>query len=178
MGFLFMMYLLTANAWADKCQPWECSAELYLTSSSFHSLNLDEYIEVAPALGVGISFNYATKIEMDFRVQYAALNARSHDQLNIPLHLGLVEAGYSYLLWGRFSAGLGMHFLRAREELKRPMLLQDNESDFGHYLRWNTPSWKLGYWNFSLGLSSWSAWTKPNWSHFAGLELKGSWKWY
>tara|TARA_B110000483_G_scaffold33796_1_gene41111 strand:+ start:183 stop:794 length:612 start_codon:yes stop_codon:yes gene_type:complete len=195
LSFIFICLIASATLFGanliDDCQPWECKGGLLtslgvITPFSFSSklVNstseiknakpLSDHIQPAAIFGMGLELNYFNQIEMDLKLQYARLDAINSETEVVPLHLVLVEAGYSYVFYGRWGAGLGMHFIRARSTLDRPMLLEDNESDFGHYLRYSSMRYKVSDVSLGAGITHWSVWTKPAWSQFIGIEIQGS----
>lgn len=181
-----------------ECAPWQCRASvkwltgvispmegvLSSTDGPYRPNRADEQQPYRDALmselmpptmywGFGLEFNYYQALDMDLRIQYARPEVRNSYGTIIPLHQAIIEAGFALNLYGRWEAGLGMHFTSAREKLAKPMLLEDNESDFGHYIRWSSPRYRILQTEWGVGLSQWSAWTLPYWTEFIGVELQG-----
>lgn len=183
----------------QECAPWECRGKILFISGVILPMEglinrtdhayqphgqdedqplrqalFEQLIDPAVTLGLGMEFNYYQSIEMDLRFQYSRLNTLNSYGRPIPLHQAISEFGFAYLFWGRWQTGLSLHFVSARGELEEVMLLEDNESDFGHYFRWSSPRLKIAKTEWGLGLSQWSAWTKPNWTDFVGVEVQGA----
>lgn len=161
----------------QECPPWTCYGRLIITQGAISATyELRDHIPTSYMMGLGLEMNYYKQIEMDLRIQYAMPNTTNSVGESVPLHMALMEAGFAYVApkyWGRYEAGLGMHFTSARSELETTMLIESNESDFGHYVRWSSPRWSIRQWGLGLGVSYWTAWTKPQLTSFIGIELQG-----
>lgn len=183
---------------AQECAPWECQGQLLFLSGVIFPMEgvlnrtdhdyqphrqdekqplrqalFEELIEPALTFGLGLELNYYQSIEMDLRFQYARLNTLNSYGRSIPLHQAVGDFGFAYLFWGRWQSGLSLHFVSARGELEEVMLLEDNESDFGHYFRWSSPRVQIDKTFWGIGVSQWSVWTQPNWTDFIGIEVQG-----
>ncbi len=91
-----------------------------------------------------------------------------------PIELWFVRgrAGFDYQsFFGTFGTGMNLSFVRASSNGGVSTMLDDNESEFGLYGIFRTPSYKI--WKIDLGAEvSWDTiLTEPEYSHFLMAQL-------
>ncbi|MGL1903907.1 MAG: hypothetical protein OCC49_17345 [Fibrobacterales bacterium] len=133
--------------------------------------NLDDVLEIGPLIGFSFATEYGTASSIILALEGSSIKAQ-HRPVEIWYIRG--KAGYAYLLplKARMSGGLSLSFVRSRSNDGPPLMLDDNESDFGVYGAIQTPVLTLGQFDLSIE-GSWDVlFTEPEYSQFASVFLK------
>ncbi len=136
---------------------------------------LGDRLETGIAFGGGLRATYAARTDLLLLLHYSQGTVAE----GWGLHQLFAEAGLGQTLRGPVplvvAGGPGLFFLRA-EVPQGGLLLDDNETDFGHWVRLEGPELREGRWRAAL-YGQWSAaWTRPEWSQFAWFGMRIGWR--
>ncbi|MGL1936572.1 MAG: hypothetical protein OCD01_16195 [Fibrobacterales bacterium] len=139
--------------------------------------NLDDVLEMGPLLGFSFATEYSSTSSIVLAFEGSSLKAQ---YLPVEIWYMRGKAGFAYHLplGARLGGGLALSFVRSRSNDGGPLMLDDNESDFGVYAALQTPTLSLGLFQLSVE-GSWDVlFTEPEYSQFASVSLKveyGAW---
>jgi len=128
-------------------------------------LNLQEVLDITYSGGLLFRTDYGESSKSRFSLLVSRLDAK-----NKPVSLWYIRgrAGLDYMLplGASVGSGLGISFVRTRDNQGEPLMLDDNESDFGFYTVIRSPEATV----FGCTIAFESSWdvvlTEPTFSHF------------
>lgn len=145
----------------------------------------DQLVEQSPSAGLIISSPYWKQIDVLVVLRYQQPEVyaysktgerSSHSLYQLMGDIGLMvpisppnNPRYQF----RFGGGFSLFFIRAAEEIGS-YLLDDNESDFGNWLKIETPALSFGGLKMRLFAELFTAWSLPQRTHFllSGVTLE------
>ena len=133
--------------------------------------NLSDVVDDGVYGELGTQFGYYKSISMLVSLAY---NQVSSPDLDVNIHLFTGRVGYVYapMPCAEIGTGVGLYFLRAADPSTRPLLLNDNESDFGTFFAFNLISPSYFKWKFLWANELDVMFTKPDLSYFYKTSFK------
>lgn len=139
--------------------------------------NIDDDFDPGPAAGLALRAGYLRTVDLWVAFRYQRDRVSGAD---LWLHHATGDVGLLFELpvgpardRACLGGGFSFFFVRASEPVGT-LLLDDNESDFGHWFRLETPALRTRALAARLFAQQQTAWTKKRATHFAlfGLSLE------
>lgn len=149
--------------------------------------NVERVVDPTLSAGLLLRTTYFDRIELFLAARYQNPGAVAHPKVGdaVPMALHQISGDVGLLfplsnsrdprLQFRLGGGFALFFIRAVEPLGN-LLLDDNESDLGHWFRLESPALPLRKIKMRLFVEQQSAWTLKKQSHFwlSGITLESA----